>query len=173
MNRSPIGEALLADRLRSDAAALVHSAGTRATLGGAAPEAIAVASGAGLDLTPHRSRQLDSEMVEAADLVLGMAREHVREAVVLVPDAKPRSFTIKELVRRAGDIGPRPADEPVREWLARVDAGRTVTDLLGAADHDDVADPIGRGPAAYRRALDEITRLVEELVPLLGSITPR
>lgn len=173
MNRSPIGEALLADRLRSVATALVHSAGTRATLGGAAPEAITVASGAGLDLTSHRSRQLDSEMVDAADLVLGMAREHVREAVVLVPEAKPRSFTIKELVRRAGDVGPRSADEPVREWLARVDTGRTVADLLGAADHDDVADPIGRGPAAYRRALDEITQLVDTLVPLLGPIGPR
>ena len=98
----------------------------------------------GLDLSGHVSRQLTTEMLEAADLFVGMERRHVREIAVAVPDAFPRTFTLKELVRRATAAGPRPDGVSVADWLASLVEGRTTADQLGDVAADDIADPIGR-----------------------------
>jgi protein-tyrosine phosphatase len=169
INRSPMGEVLLRERLAARGVeARVASVGTRATLGPAAPEVVGLVAELGLDLSGHRSRQLVPEHLAGTDLVLGMAREHVREAVVLDPTIRSRAFTLKELVRRGGGVGPRRADEPLDTWLVRADEGRTLQDLLGTSDHDDVADPIGRRLPAFRQALDEIVELSDALVRLVA-----
>src|ERR1039458_6355835 len=82
------------------------------------PEAISAMAGYGLDISGHRSRRVTVADLAWADLVLGMSREHVRYAVVTAPDAWPRSFTLKELVRRGEQAGPRKPDEPLADWLA-------------------------------------------------------
>ena len=46
----------------------------------------------GLDLSAHRSRELDDDMLRQADLVIAMARVHVREAAVLLPEALPQDL---------------------------------------------------------------------------------
>ena len=66
----------------------------------------------GVDVSEHRSRRLEAGTMVNVDLVIGMERKHVREAVVLRPEAWPRSFTLRELVRR-GDAD-RPA-APLRD----------------------------------------------------------
>lgn len=171
INRSPMGEVLLREHLTARGVdARVGSAGTRATLGPAAPEVVSLVAEMGLDLSSHRSRQLEPELLTGADLVLGMAREHVREAVVLTPTVRDRAFTLKELVRRGGAIGPRADGESLDAWLGRAGEGRTLQDLLGASDDDDVADPIGRRLPAFRDALDEILALSEALA---GLVAPR
>ena len=144
----------------------VHSAGLRAD--GLLPSRGAVETLAprGLDLGAHRSRIMTEEMLAEADLVLGMAREHVREAVVLVPSVWPRTFTLKELVRRAEQAGARSPGQPFDEWLEKVHAGRTRTELLDRATNDDVADPIGLGLEVYERTANEIAGLVDRLVDL-------
>ena len=58
-----------------------------------------------LDVSGHRSQRLDAERVRSATLLVGMERRHVQEAVVLVPEAWPRAFTLKELVRRGQRLG--------------------------------------------------------------------
>ena len=70
-----------------------------------------------------------------------MERRHVREVVVLDQRAWSRAFTLKELVRRASEVGPRASEESLAEWLQRVNAGRRPADLLGQSRDDDVADP--------------------------------
>jgi protein-tyrosine-phosphatase len=105
--------------------------------------------------------------VAEADLILGMARLHVREAVVLRPDAWPRAFTLKELVRRGEDVGPRALGQSVEEWLLKVHAGRAANDLLGDSRGDDIHDPIGSGRSVYERTAKEIEDLVDRLVALL------
>jgi protein-tyrosine-phosphatase len=65
----------------------------------------------GLDLGEHRSTRLEAALVARADLVLGMTREHVREAVVLDRDALARAFTLRELVGLAERHDPRGHDE--------------------------------------------------------------
>lgn len=171
INRSPMGEVLLAARLAErGATAVVASAGTRATLGPASPEVVELMAGRGLDLAGHVSRQLTPELVAPADLVVGMAREHVREAALLSPDALGRTFTMKELVRRGAEHGPRHVDEPLADWLARLAADRDHRELLGMSDVDDVADPIGQRLPAYRRAAEEIDELAAGIARLVAPV---
>ena len=164
--RSPMAAALLA-RALADARlpAVVGSAGVLAA-NGAPPtrDAIrALAERRGLDLSGHRSQLLVAESIANADLVFGMAREHVREVIALEPSAWDRAFTLKELVRR-GAAHPRQR-ELLRQWLADLAAGRSVEDLLGASPtDDDLADPVGQPREVYRQTVDDIDDLVERLV---------
>jgi protein-tyrosine phosphatase len=133
----------------------------------AAEHSVALLAERGLDLSSHRSTTMTADAVRSADLVLGMAREHVREAVVTVPDAFPKSFTLKELVRRGELLGPRPPHEDLASYLRRAHAGRTSRDLLGNSPADDVADPIGLPRAAYQQMVTELQGLLDRLVRLL------
>lgn len=104
-------------------------------------------------------------------MVLGMSREHVRYAVVAAPDAWPRAFTLKELVRRGEDAGPRMPGEPLAAWLARVHGGRERTALLGDSLLDDVADPMGGPPQAYTDTMALLDELVRRLAELCWGLT--
>jgi protein-tyrosine phosphatase len=117
-----------------------------------------------------RSRELTRESIETTDLVVGLAREHVREVVVRVPPAWERTFTLKELVRRGEDAGPRGAAEPLPTWLARAAEGRQRSDLLGSSIGDDVVDPIGGSPSDFDRTAAEIERLCTSLAALLWPL---
>lgn len=147
--------------------ATVSSAGF--LLGGdpATEEAVAAMAARGIDIGEHRSRVATAAMIEEADLILAMARTHVREASVLVPDAYPRVFTLKELVRRGEAVGPRGADEPLAAWLARAAGDRDRNGHLGDSPDDDVADPVGKSFRTYKKTAKELEALVERLLGLL------
>lgn len=146
----------------ADADARVASAGLLFDGRAATEDAVAVMRALSIDTSAHRSMVMTAERLEGADLVLGMTREHVREAVMLAPSAWPKAFTLKEFVRRAQWVGPR-GGRPFEEWVAKVHAGRSRTDMLGASHDDDVADPIGRPRHFYERTAGEIKGLVDEL----------
>lgn len=165
--RSPMAEALLGARLRAAGVdAVVSSAG--GLPGGVAASAGSVRAMAarGLQLDEHVSRTLSPALLERADVVLCMARRHLRSAVSMSPDAFGRTFTLKELVRRSIDVGARRPDEPFAEWLAAVHAGRTTSSLLGDDERDDVADPIGGPDHLYAATADELEGLVDAFVDL-------
>jgi protein-tyrosine phosphatase len=165
--RSPMAEALLQRRLAERGVDdHVTSAGLASGGFPAAEPAVQVMRDAGLDIASHESRTLTAAMIEQSQLVIGMAREHVREAVLLVPTAFGRTFTLKELVRRGREVGPRGIDESFAAWLARIDVGRNPTMHLGQSVDDDVDDPIGRRAAVYERVGDELGALVDDLVML-------
>ena len=136
---------------------------------------VEVARGLGLDMSAHRSRSMSRDVLAAAQLIVGMAREHVREAVVLDPALWPRTFTLKELVRRGEAAGPRRAGEPLADWLARVGQGRRVSDLTGSSPDDDVEDPIGMPRTSYERMARELDNLTGRLVAVAfaGALTTR
>jgi protein-tyrosine phosphatase len=163
--------ALLAARLRDGGVdATVTSAGRLA--GGVPAESGAVhaLAGRGIDLAAHRSTShvTDPTVLADVDLVLGMAREHVRDVVVADPAIFPRAFTLKELVRRGRRVGRRHREETVREWLARVHAGRMTLELVGDSPDDDVNDPIGGPDTAFEATAAELDALLAELVALLA-----
>ncbi|HEX4818666.1 MAG TPA: hypothetical protein VFV00_00550 [Acidimicrobiales bacterium] len=165
--RSPMAEALLRERLRERGIdASISSAGLSFDDRPATDDAIATASGYGLDLRDHRSRLLGPELVEQADLVLAMERLHAREAIVLADGALSKTFTLKELVRRARAAGHRDAGESLTDWLARVSAGRKAMDLMGESRDDDVADPYLSSAKVYAACIEELDGLVRELVNL-------
>ncbi len=156
--------ALLDEHLsRCHVQAEVRSAGILEPDIPARPEAVAAMAERGIDISAHRSRHLDASAVRAADLVLGMAREHAREVIVLDPDAYGHTFTLKELVRR-GEADPRHRTEKLGKWCARLTAEREASDLLGSASTDDVDDPIGAPLSAFRATARELDGLVTRLV---------
>ena len=162
-----MAEAFLAHRLEEiGVGAKVHSAGLLSAGLPASHDGVLVLADMGFDTSAHRSRRLAAPLLADADLVLGMAREHVQEAVALDPECWPRCFTIKELVRRAEDAGPRSPDQPFDEWLAKLHAGRGRPELMGGSSDDDVADPIGGSAEIYRRTATERHDLVLRLVEL-------
>ncbi|HEX7276977.1 MAG TPA: hypothetical protein VF244_06340 [Acidimicrobiales bacterium] len=168
--RSPAAEAMLRHRLHDlGVEARIRSAGLLDAGHPAHSNSVETLAGRGLDLSAHRSRRLTADVVRSADLILGMAREHVREAVVLLPAAFPKVFTLKELVRRGEAVGPRGTDESLADWLARAHAGRTSADLMGNSEEDDIADPIGMPRSAYERMAEELDTQLDRLVALIWA----
>ncbi|MBW3643009.1 MAG: hypothetical protein KY447_08870 [Actinobacteria bacterium] len=148
------------------AEARVHSAGELRSGVPASPGSVRAMAARGLDLRHHRSRTISAEQLTGADLVICMARRHVREAVLAFPDAWPRIFTLKELVRRGELVGPRPPGLALQAWLDQVGQGRRTTDLLGDDPADDVDDPIGLPDSAYETTAAELAELIQRLVDL-------
>jgi protein-tyrosine-phosphatase len=166
MLRHRLDERGLGDTVRTHSAGLL-SGGQLASAPG-----IETLASRGIDLVGHRSRRITVELLTGSDLIVGMAREHVREAATSPVaaggrDLWPRCFTLKELVRRGDTVGPRKDGEALADWLARVHAGRSTESLLGHSPDDDVADPIGQSAEVYARTADELSGLVDRLVELV------
>ena len=72
-----------------------------------------------------------------------LERYHLRESVA-AGAAGPfeRTFTLKELVRRAEEFGPRRPDEPLAAWLRRLRPGRRLGDLVGVDDRGRRRRPV-------------------------------
>ena len=126
----------------------------------------------GIDVSGHRSQVVTGPGLAAADLVVTMAREQLRQLVVALPEVWPRAFTLKEILRRGATLGPRPSAEPLAGWLARAHAGRDRVALLGDSPGDDVADPTGGPPEAYAATAALLARLVADLAALCWPARP-
>jgi protein-tyrosine-phosphatase len=170
-----------ANRCRSPMAAalLDEAAGDRGISGieigsvGVLPGGLPAAEGARATvdgLEEHVSHQVTAPLVRFADLVIGMGRSHVREVVVLAPEAFSCSFTLKELVRIAS---PRGGDESLDAWVKRVGAGRRPSQLAGNAYDDSIADPMGGPLSRFEATADELRRLIDELVDLAWPRAPQ
>ena len=135
---------------------------------------VAVMADRGIDTSGHRSRKLRAEMVTGADLVIGMAREHVAEALAFGSEIWGRAYTLKEIVRLGEEQGGRESGEGLQQWLARLhearlQSGRRPTDLFAPSADDDVADPIGGPRRNYQRTAEELDDLTARLARLLGK----
>jgi protein-tyrosine-phosphatase len=167
--RSPLTAAVLQARLAARMVpAAVVSVGTDAVGAPATPPTVDAANrlGLDLDLSEHTSRPLDAAALANADLVIAMERRHVQEAVVKATTSFAHTFTLKELVRRGSEIGPRGADETLDGWLARVHLGRKPMDLLGSSRDDDIADPTVSAIVDHDAMAREVLDLVDRLVAL-------
>lgn len=169
--RSPVAERLLGRALsgRRDSNGIewtVTSAGTGQYSASLDPSTVAAAAGAGIDISGHRSRVLDRDILAAdgADLVLTMTRGHLPAVVTLDPGAWTRTFTLKELARRANtEIPPNP-EEGFSGWLARMAAGRQAREMMRADPLDDVADPYGMPKRHHLDMVAEVSHEVDRLI---------
>jgi protein-tyrosine phosphatase len=165
--RSPMAAALLARQLAALGVTVpVRSAGMISNGDPPHQEVVAVMASYGIETASHRSRIVCAADLAPASLVLAMARDHLRYATITEPGAWPRAFTLKELIRRGEQIGPRPPGEPFSRWLSRAHAGRERTSLLGDSLDDDVADPAGGPMRAYADTASLLDRLVTRLAEL-------
>jgi protein-tyrosine phosphatase len=151
------------------------SAGTRAVTDGRVPdELLAVSSATGVDLRPHRARQLNRTDVVNSDLILGLAREHRSAAVRLHPRSARYAFSLREFSRLAADYVD-PADAPrgenradrARRLVREIASRRGLVDPAPRPEDDDIADPMGGGPAVHRATVFSIAPTVERLAALL------
>jgi protein-tyrosine phosphatase len=176
--RSPMGEALL--RARAQVTGLpvaVASAGTRAARLPVDPEAVRAVAALGVHIGEHTPRQVSRDLVatDGADLVLTMTRAHLRDVAVMGSGVFPRTFTLREAVRRLETVrlGARPEAagpvEAARALIGRAGEGRRPSELMGDHPGDDIADPYGAGAAAVAAAAVEIDHLVARIVARLTS----
>jgi protein-tyrosine phosphatase len=165
--RSVMAQALLSRRLTGSASPVsVVSAGLLDDGRSPPSEVISAMAARGIDVTTHRSRRVTTADLAAADLILGLAREHVRHAVVLLPESWARAFTLRELRRRGLRAGSREPGEPLGDWLARAAGDRSRRDLLGEEPDDDVPDPYGGPLAGYQVTASLLDGLTRDLVAL-------
>ena len=151
----------------SDHLAEVRSAGFLAAGQQSPPEVAVALSRWGVTLPTHTSRKVSRSDLAHADLILCMERAQVREAVVLDPQIWPRTFTLKELVRRGSTAPPRGPAESPDAWLARIHSERDRSEMLGASSIDDLADPYGKKISAYKATLTELVDLSGRLLELI------
>ena len=132
----------------------------------ASPPGVEVLRARGVDISGHLSRIMQPEHLAAADLIVAMGRKHAREAVVMDRSVLSRTFTLKELVRRATELPPM-VGQSTDDYLTELTAGRAARELLGDSDDDDIVDPIGKPIRAYERTAEELDTLIDRMVGLI------
>lgn len=89
--RSPLAEYLFRHRIRDAVGATVSSAGVFAAEGApASSQGISALKEWEIDLTPHRSRQLTTDIVAASDLLVVMTEGHAHQIDHEFPEAKSK-----------------------------------------------------------------------------------
>jgi protein-tyrosine phosphatase len=154
-------------RARANAAGLDVHVSSAGVLPGGAPateHAVSVCADRDIDISRHVSRRLDKAIVEDADLIITMAREHLREAVVTSPPAFAHTFTLRELVRRI-EANPQAT-------LNELHAGREIRNYIAAEPADDVRDPIGQPRSRYEETVQELDGLLSRVALWLPNALP-
>ena len=185
--RSPLAEQLIEARFtQAGIAAVVHSAGTRALVAHAmTPEAASLSQQYGGDPAYHAARQLTSDLVAGADLVLTATREQRSEVVSLHPRASRYAYTLPQFARvlsamlaeeRPGESTTAhdpAAAETLRSILVDVAASRGLAPPPGHPDDDDIVDPYRRSQTVYDEAGRIIDRTVTEITSGLSAALGR
>lgn len=142
--RSPVGEAVLRQRLQAQAAAggqetpwRVSSAGTWADHGQlASAYSVELMAEQELDISNHASQPVDKTLVEDSDLLLCMETGHA------------------EALRA--------------EFPGQAHKIHLLTEMAGPAY--SVSDPYGGSRADYRRMVNEVTRLIDAGLPRIVEL---
>jgi protein-tyrosine phosphatase len=118
---------------------------------------------AGLEIAApgHRSRQLRPGDVDAADLIVGLAGEHVTYMRRVHPEAAPRTATLKRLAR---DLPGTVGRGAFAERIASLDLA-----AVELEPWEDVVDPAGGDLPEFEACAREIHDLLAMLAPGLGA----
>lgn len=128
-------------------------------------EVVDVMGARGIDVTDHRSRTFDADVIAAADLILGMERHHLTELVAISPDAYTRCFTLREFSRRLLGLGLGADDATdLGGILDMIAQSRGRRDVLRVGVADEIPDPMGRSPKVFERTAEEICALVDLVI---------
>lgn len=153
----------------------VKSAGLRVGAGYyPAAETLAIAKERGVDGEALRSVQLAGEMLEAADLVVTMTADHATDVLALAPEAVEKTFTLKEVAALVAALPPSDPSTDRGKVLERIaEAHRLRSESPGTNPPEDVSDPLGMPPDAYREVASEIEDAVDQLVRGLFGVWER
>lgn len=148
---------------------VVSSAGTAAVSArsGADRALIDLIRDEGLDPSPileHQPRQLRSEMVRSAGLVLTATREHRGLVDTLAPGTSGRVYTLLELAKLI-EISPPPAGLTTSDLADHFAPVRTPR--MFAEPETDLSDPSGKALEAYRTMIAAVAQALDLIVPVL------
>ncbi len=158
----------------------VHSAGTAAIEGNRVTEsAVQTMDLWGIDISNHRAHALTSNMLEKADLVLAMAREHVLSIERIAAGNMSKVFPLKyvasmkkEIMGNLGLESPKEEEElfsrlsSVKEFLLKDLGVEGDFRVMGNAS-SDIIDPIGGTLETYLTVAEEINSAVIDLMYIL------
>ncbi|CAN5662937.1 low molecular weight phosphatase family protein [soil metagenome] len=169
--RSPVVERLLRRSLDgavdvdSDAW-VVSSAGTADIWPPVDCHTIEAAASVGIDLSDHQRRTLTHDLIgtDGADLILAMTREQLRVVASLDPSAWPRTFTLRELARRAAASAPASENETFAALLHRIAGGRRAADMMRPDASDDITDPYGGSASEHATMVEQVASAVDDIV---------
>ena len=99
----------------------------------------------GIDLSGHRSKQVDFDLLDQYDLILTMTQDHKRYILNLRPDLANKVFLIKEFAYQE-----RQETNPLNEKMNKADS--------------DVSDPFGQSVAVYHRTATELLQAIEAIL---------
>lgn len=154
--RSPFAAALLEQRLPADTWR-VFSAGIGAIEGAPAnTRTLRVAEEFGVDLSAHRSELLGPEHVRYSGLIFTMSRFQADTVSRVERGAATR-------IRMLGAFAPAP-----NLWQLAADPSH------GAAEEEEIADPVNQSSDLYRQCFERIGAAVENVVAWLlgGALSP-
>lgn len=163
--RSPMADRLLRHLLLEKGVRdiQVASCGTWGLTGErATPEARTVMRSRGVDLSPHRARELVATEVRNADLVIAMTSVHLREIENASPNQAHKTFLLKEILELTPVPPPPPGSTPTQRLRALLAAERPPW-----RRELDLDDPMGLPLATYERCAAHIEEGVRRLVGLL------
>lgn len=133
--RSPLAEALLREKAEGKVEVEVKSGGLHAARGmPASAGTMEVLREKNINLN-HESRPVTKEVIDWADLVLTMTKNHHEIAVQMYPEAADKIFTIKEFAAR-----------------------------VSGEEGEDIPDPIGGTTEIYRRTAEKLEPLVDAVL---------
>ena len=139
--RSAMAEGLLKalmKRTKFRSIVAVNSAGTLALPSSPAHEtAIKIAAEQGVDIRTHRSRFITKQIVEQADLIIAMARDHLEYLQKRFPEHRKKVVLLKEWKRNQPLFNP------------------------------SIADPIGHDPQFFREVFNGIRIEIKRIMPYL------
>jgi protein-tyrosine phosphatase len=98
-----------------------------------------------IDISTHRSRLLNKNLVDDASIILTMTRNHKEAILSRFPEVKEKVYTLKEFV---SDKKPNREIEAYNFSL-------------------DITDPYGMSDNVYKRCAEEIKSAVDKLIQLL------
>ena len=170
--RSVMAEKLWGEHFRAAAALLefdvrLTSAGLMAPGQPATPRTMKILAERGFDVSEHRSRQI-GPWIAASDLIVTMTFEQLRAVVANDATLWPRTFALRQLVRRSASIRPRAADQDPSAWIAQFHEGRTVRDTVGEVALE-VDDPTGHSTRRHRELAEQFDVMFHRLTALFGG----
>ena len=133
----------------------------------------------------HVARQVDEQLIRDADLVLGLAREHRRAVVELVPAVTRRTFTLREFARLAASVTDADLDDAasplgdgsvasrLREAVVATASLRGVVPPFEVPDDADVVDPYRQAAAVYEKSAAQLVPAVHAAVAMLARAAQR
>jgi len=97
--RSPMAAGFLKEMLEGKEGVRIDSCGTIFSFfSGPTPQAIKIMKEYGIDISSHKTKSLSKDFIDEADLILVMEKKHRERVRKLNPEAKEKTFLLKEFV---------------------------------------------------------------------------